>query len=122
VIATLHGLADAIQSYRRAFGKLPESLAQLGPAPKDEISPDQASLVSEQLAAGKADGYEFRYRIVPAANESDSTFELAATPDDYGKTGQRSFFLDGAGKLHGADKHGSVAAPADPLIAGEKAP
>ena len=121
-VASLRGLADAIESYRRAFGKLPESLAQLGPAPKDEISPDQASLVNEHLAAGSDAGYQFRYRIVPAANDSDATFELAATPVDYGKTGQRSFFLDGAGRLHGADKRGTVAAPDDPLVAGEKTP
>jgi type II secretory pathway pseudopilin PulG len=121
-VANLRGLADAIQGYRRAFGNLPESLAQLGPAPKDEISPEQASLVNERLAAGSDGGYRFRYRIVPAANESDATFELAATPDDYGKTGQRSFFLDGAGRVHGADKHGTVAAPDDPLLAGEKTP
>src|SRR6202041_126466 len=41
-IADLRALAEAIQTYRRAFGKLPESLEQLGPAPKDQISPDQA--------------------------------------------------------------------------------
>jgi type II secretory pathway pseudopilin PulG len=121
-VAALRGLADAIQSYRRAFGKLPESLAQLGPAPKNEISPEQASLVNEHLAAGSEGGYQFRFRIVPAANDSDATFELTATPNDYGKTGQRSFFLDGAGKLHGADKRGTVAAPDDPLVAGEKTP
>jgi hypothetical protein len=121
-VATLRGLADAIQSYRRAFGKLPESLAQLGPAPKDEISPDQASLVNEHLAAGSEGGYHFRYRVVPAGNENEAMFELAATPDDYGKTGQRSFFLDSEGKIHGADKRGTVAAPGDPLVAGEKAP
>ncbi|MGD0964131.1 MAG: hypothetical protein ABSA57_09565 [Candidatus Acidiferrales bacterium] len=121
-VATLRGLADAIQSYRRAFGRLPESLAQLGPAPKDQISPEQASLVNEHLAAGKDAGYQFRYRIVPAADEGDATFELGATPDDYGKTGQRSFFLDGAGRIHGADKRGTVAAPDDPLVAGEKTP
>jgi hypothetical protein len=78
--------------------------------------------VNEHLAAGSDAGYKFRYRIVPASNEADATFELAATPDDYGKTGQRSFFLDRAGKLHGADKGGTVAAPDDPLVAGEKAP
>jgi hypothetical protein len=121
-LVDLRGLADAIQAYRSAFGKLPESLAQLGPAPKNEISPEQASLVNEHLAAGSDAGYKFRYRIVPASNEADATFELAATPDDYGKTGQRSFFLDRAGKLHGADKGGTVAAPDDPLVAGEKAP
>ncbi len=119
-VATLHSLADAIASYRRAFGKLPESLGQLGPAPKDQISPEQASLVGAELAAGSSAGYHFRYRIVPGTDGSDESFELAATPDDYGKTGQRSFFLDAEGKVHGADKHGTVAAPDDPLIADDK--
>jgi hypothetical protein len=121
-IATLRELADAVRSYRRAFGKLPDALAQLGPAPNDQISPDQASLISEQLAGGSADGYHFRYRILPAELDAEAAFELAATPEDYGKTGRLSFFLDGAGKIHGADKHGMVAQPDDPLLAGEKAP
>ena len=121
-LATLSDLKDAVETYRRAFGKLPQSLAQLGPAPRDEISPEQASLVDEHLAAGSGDGYHFRYRIVPAADENDEKFELAATPDDYGKTGRRSFFLDTAGKVHGADRQGSPAAPDDPLIEAEKTP
>ena len=121
-IAALHQLAEAVRSYRRAFGKLPDGLAQLGPAPQDQISPDQASLVSGPLAGGSAGGYHFRYRILPAELDAEASFELAATPDEYGKTGQRSFFLDGSGKIHGADKRGMVAAPADALIDGEKAP
>jgi hypothetical protein len=121
-LATLSDLKDAVETYRRAFGKLPQSLAQLGPAPRDEISPEQASLVDEHLAAGSGDGYHFRYRIVPAADENDEKFELAATPDDYGKTSRRSFFLDTAGKVHGADRQGSPAAPDDPLIEAEKTP
>jgi type II secretory pathway pseudopilin PulG len=119
-IQNLRGLADAIQTYVRAWGKLPESLAQLGPAPTDQVSPDQASLVNEHLAAGGASGYSFRYRILPAPNDADSTCELGATPDEYGKTGRRSFFLDSKGKIHAADKHGAVASPEDPLIPGEK--
>ena len=121
-IATLHKLADAIASYRRAFGKLPESLAQLGPAPKDQISPEQASLVDKDLAAGNAGGYRIRYRIVSASDGSEAGFELAATPDDYGKTGKRSFFLDTEGKVHGADKQGMMATADDPLVASDKAP
>jgi hypothetical protein len=121
-IATLRELAAAVRSYRRAFSKLPDFLAQLGPAPKDQISPDQASLIDEHLAAGNVGGYQFRYRILPAEIDAEAMFELAATPEAYGKTGQRSFFLDGAGKIHAADKHGSVAEPDDPLLAGEKAP
>jgi hypothetical protein len=120
VVQTLKALADAVETYRRAWGKLPESLAQMGPAPPNEISPEQASLINENIAAGSLNGYSYRYRIVPAANEAEAKFELAASPEDYGKTGKRSFLLDAGGKIHGADKHGAVAAIEDPLIAGEK--
>jgi hypothetical protein len=119
-VATLRELAEAIQTYRRAYGKLPESLVELGPAPKNQISPEQASLVAADLAAGKHDGYVFRYRIAPDANGNDNAFELAATPETYGQMGRRSFFMDSAGKVHGDDKHGAVSTFEDPLIAGEK--
>lgn len=120
IIATLHELADSIQKYRRVFGKLPESLVELGPAPKDQISPEQASLISADLAAGKQDGYLFRYRIAPDAAGNDNDFELAATPETYGKVGKRSFFMDTAGKMHGGDKRGVVATMEDPVIANDK--
>ncbi|MGA8145063.1 MAG: hypothetical protein WB987_14345 [Candidatus Acidiferrales bacterium] len=119
-VKTLRDLANAIQSYNRAWGKLPESLADLGPAPAGQISPEQASLVSADLAAGKQSGYLFRYRIDPDASGNDTKFELAATPEKYGANGRRSFFFDSDGKIHGDDKHGVVATPEDPIIAGEK--
>ena len=112
---------EAIQTYHRAFGRLPESLAELGPAPKDQISPEQASLISAELAKGTQGGYEFRYRIVPDISGNDTQFELAATPKPYGTNGHRSFFLDASGKVHADDKRGSVATADDPLLAGEKA-
>jgi hypothetical protein len=119
VIKTLGALAGAVQSYRRAYEKLPESLAQLGPAPKGEISPEQADMVDDHLAAGDAGGYRFRYRIVsPVGGDSSAQdgFELSAIPDDYGKLGKRSFFLDASGTIHGADKHGDMAAASDPVV------
>ena len=121
-VEALQNLASAIQTYNRAFGKLPESLAELGPAPKGQISPEQASLVSADIAAGKQNGYLFRYRIVPDPSGNDLNFELAASPESYDKVGRRSFFLDAAGKIHAADKHGAVATSEDPLIEGEKTP
>jgi hypothetical protein len=116
-LRTVDGLADAVRTYQRAFGKLPESLAQLGPAPKEGISPAAADLISEELAAGHRGGYAYRYRILPAPQGGDPSFEIAATPEDYGRSGRRSFFLDGAGKMHAADKKGGVATPDDPAIA-----
>jgi type II secretory pathway pseudopilin PulG len=119
-VQTLRDLAGAIQTYNRAWGKLPESLSVLGPAPPGQISPEQAALVSADLAAGKQDGYVYRYRINPDASGNDTKFELAATPEKYGPNGRRSFFIDSEGRIHGDDKHGVVATPEDPLIAGEK--
>jgi hypothetical protein len=115
-IQDLVQLADAIRSYRKAFGKLPESLAELGPAPPNQVSPEAAELVDKELALGEKDGYQFRYRILPEPNSAPPSFELAATPAEYGKTGRRSFFLDAEGKLHGADKAGAVATADDPVI------
>lgn len=118
-ISTLRALADAIDTYRRAFSKLPESLAQLGPAPPSGISPERASLVSEHLASGEGGSYHFRYRIVSTGGNQDS-FELAAAPDSYAKTGRRSFFYDASGKIHGADLHGALGTSDTPLISDEK--
>ncbi|MGH9718276.1 MAG: hypothetical protein ACRD4R_16325 [Candidatus Acidiferrales bacterium] len=116
-IANLHTLADAIDSYRRAYGKLPDSLAELGPAPASGVSPDRASLIDKQLASGTADGYQFRYRIVTAAEGSASgAFEIGAVPQVYGKTGRRSFLLDADGKIHAADRHGELATEEDPVV------
>lgn len=120
VVATLRALRAAIESYRRMFGQLPESLAQLGPAPQNQVSPEQANLVNDELAAGTQNGYQYRYRIVPPATGTGSTFELAASPADYGKGGRRSFLIDSAGKVHAADKRGSVATAFDPLLKNEQ--
>jgi hypothetical protein len=122
-VAALHKLAAALESYRRTYGKLPESLDALGPAPKEGISPEAADLVDADLASGKTEGYAIRYRIAPAGGslseqEANQTarFELAATPVEYGKDGRRSFFLDSDGVLRGGDKHGAVATSTDPRI------
>jgi hypothetical protein len=122
-IAALRKLATALETYRRAYGKLPDALELLGPAQKGEISPESAGLIDAELSAGNKNGYAIRYRIVPAAGtlpEEDANqaakFELAATPIEYAKTGRRSFFLDSGGVLRGADKQGAVATSADPRI------
>jgi type II secretory pathway pseudopilin PulG len=121
-VDALRGIADAVETYRRAYGKMPDSLAQLGPAAKDDVSPDKASLVNEHIAAGAQGGYHFHYRIVtaPGADPSNSSFELSAAPDEYGKTGRRSFFWDASGKIHAADKQGGMASAADPPLEDEK--
>lgn len=116
-IANLQTLAEAIDKYKQAYGKLPDALEQLGPAPPHEISPDQASLVDQPLASGSEQGYEFRYRVVAPQQGSGATaFEISAVPQEYGKTGRRSFLLDAGGKIHAADHQGEVATADDPVI------
>jgi len=114
-IDTLQNLAEEIDTYQRAFGKLPTTLAQLGPS-KDGASPDAAKLIDANLAAGNKDGYKFRYRVTAAADGGEAGFEIAAIPAVYGKSGKRSFLLDKNGKIHAADKHGTVATADDPII------
>ncbi|HUK31243.1 MAG TPA: hypothetical protein VLV89_09030 [Candidatus Acidoferrum sp.] len=116
-MAALRKVSQAIDTYHKAFEKLPESLAQLGPPPKEGISEDAAGLIDADLAAGRAPGYSLRYRIVPAGDEGkESRFELGATPNQYLTTGRRSFFLDSSGKMRGADKQGAPATAADPVV------
>jgi hypothetical protein len=125
-IEALHKICTAIDTYQKAFEKLPETLAQLGPEPKEGISPEAAGLLSAELVAGTVEGYTLRYRVVPAGTGNvDTRFELAATPTEYGKGGKRSFYISENGKLRGADKMGAPATAADPLIdetAGKQAP
>jgi hypothetical protein len=122
-IVTLRRLAEAVETYRKGFGKLPEKLAQLGPARRGEVSPEKANLVEQELAEGAKGGYIFRYRIVQPpkpkdakADAAEPTYELTATPVEYGKSGKRSFFLDATGELRGGDKQGAEATAEDPKI------
>jgi hypothetical protein len=122
-IADLRAIAVALATYHRAYGKWPDILAMLGPAPADGASPDAAGLLDADLAAGSKDGYSIRYTVIPAtqgAPEDDpnkeETFSLTSWPMEYGKSGRRSFFLDSSGLLRGADKQGGMATSADPRV------
>lgn len=112
----LQELSTAVESYRHAFGALPNSLAELGPAPKNEVSPEQANLISADVAAGAAGGYKFRYLVVGQDDPDSPSYQLSAIPSTYGQTGKRSFLLDPTGKLHAIDKHGEPANSDDPII------
>lgn len=128
-IAAMRKVASTLNAYQRAYGNLPETLEQLGPAPRDGASPEMAGLLDADLAKGIAGGYRLRYSIVPATGEEDISernrgagFTLAATPVLYGKDGRRSFFLDNTGVLRGSDKNGVVATADDPRIDNAETP
>lgn len=115
-VDAMRRIASSAETYRKGFGYLPESLSQLGPAPKEGISPDAAGLIDADLASGKKENYSFRYRVYSASRAEDARYEIIATPIQYGPGGKRSFYLDSSGILRGGDKNGDVAGPEDPRL------
>jgi hypothetical protein len=123
-LETLKQVAEAIETYRRTYTRLPESLAKLGPpgpSPSGKVkakpSPEAADLLDADLATGKKDGYAYRYVILGgSALGAPAQFELAASPAPYGSAGRRSFFRDAGGGIHAADRKGAVGSESDPKI------
>jgi hypothetical protein len=117
-VEELKKIAAAIEGYRRTYSHLPESLDKLGPAPAGmRNNAEVAGLLDSGAAAGWKNGYKFRYVIMGAnAVGAPARYELAATPETYGRTGRRSFFRDASGGLHGADRQGAVGSAADPKL------
>jgi hypothetical protein len=77
-----------------------------------------AGLIQSDLADGVSRGYYFPVQIifiVPVPPQPPS-FRIWATPQSYGKTAIRSFFIDKTGVLRGGDKKGDQADENDPPI------
>src|SRR5271170_2968285 len=116
-IESLKDIAEAVETFRRKYTRLPATLSSLGPPLHGPASADAAQLLDSELAAGMKNGYSFRYVIVGASTlGAPAKFELAATPLSYGRTGHRSFFRDASGTLRGADRQGAVGAASDPKL------
>ena len=116
-IASLKQLMQAIEDYRKTYTRLPDALKVLGPAANGTPKAESASLVDEEMAAGRKGGYAFRYVIVGASTTgAPAKYEVAAIPSEYGRTGHRSFFCDTAGVLHAGDHKGAVGSDLDPRL------
>jgi hypothetical protein len=59
-------------------------------------------------AQGKLTGYKFEVKVTAHG------FEATATPERYGISGKRSFFVDEQNVMRGADRNGSPASASDP--------
>ena len=75
-----------------------------------------ANFIDAVLASGSKYGYSFVMSVTPYSPGIPSSFRLTATPIRYPKTGQRSFFIDTFGEMHGADRNGEVATADDPYV------
>ena len=111
-------IAEAVETYRRSYARLPESLTKLGPAKRGSAAgPDGAALLDQDLASSTRMGYKFRYVISGGSDlGAPAKYEIAATPETYGRTGRRSFFRDTSGGMHGADRQGAVGSELDPRL------
>ncbi len=116
-IVSLKKIAQAVETYRRTYARLPRELKHLGQAGAGGPSAEAAGLLDAELAGGAKDGYAFRYVIEGAsAVGAPARYELAATPMAYGTTGRRSFFRDASGRMHGADRQGGLGSASDPRV------
>lgn len=116
-IDSLRDIAEAIETYRRKYLRLPDSLSNLGPSLHGPASAQSAGLVDSDLSTGMKNGYSFRYVIVGASTlGAPAKYALAATPIIYGRTGHRSFFRDDGGTVRGADHKGAVGSADDPKL------
>jgi hypothetical protein len=116
-IGSMKQLSEAIETYRKTYTRLPDSLAVLGPPSQGQAKSQKADLVTRELADGRKDGYSFRYVVVGAnTSGAPAKYELAAIPIEYGRTGKLSFFRDASGILHGADRRGAVGSVTDPKV------
>lgn len=61
-------------------------------------------------AKGQLTGYKFDVRVTAHG------FEATATPERYGVSGKRSFFVDEQNVMRGSDRKGAQATSADPMI------
>ena len=114
---SLKAIARAIESYRLSYARLPDSLSKLEAPKKGAPTAEAAGLLDLELAAGKKNGYSFRYAIVGASNVgAPAQYELSATPSIYGRTGKTSFFRDATGVIHSGDHQGGIGSALDPKV------
>lgn len=117
-IESLKKIGEAVEAYRATYARLPESLAKLGPPPRGAApSPEAANLLEPDLASAAKNGYRFRLVIAGGSTlGAPAKYDLAATPEVYGRTGRRSFFRDSNGTIRGADHQGGVGSEMDPKV------
>src|SRR5260370_38630600 len=113
----LHEVPNAVEAYRNKYPRLRESLANLGLPVHGAANGEAVGLLDLDLGNGIKNGYAIRYVIVGASPVgAPAKYELAATPQQYGRTGRRSFFRDSNGGLHAADRRGAVGSQTDPKL------
>jgi len=88
---SLRTLNSGIESYSAQYGRLPDSIQDLGPGTGGSASRDRAGLVDGTLASGHKEGYQFSYR------HSANDYTISADP--IAGAGARHFSTDQSGAI-----------------------
>jgi hypothetical protein len=97
-IGMMYTIAGVENEYKRKNGGAFGTIEQL----------IEADLVSKSSI--EESGYRFDLTV------SGDKFEVSAVPQEYGKSGKLSFFLDNTHVMRGGDKNGASASASDPPI------
>jgi hypothetical protein len=73
-------------------------------------------VLDKKYASATQSGYALELIITGDKPAPNASFAVQATPQSYGVSGRRSFYIDHTGVLHGADNEGGAAAASDPAI------
>jgi hypothetical protein len=76
----------------------------------------EAEFIDEVLAGGSKYGYYFMFYKSLQTPTAPAKFHVTATPQNYGKAGKMSFYIDETGEIHGADRNGAAATANDPIV------
>ena len=84
-VRMIHTLHTAQAQHYAQFGRYAPELSKLGPL--------GAHLIPESLASGEHSGYRF------VLSGSGNAYAVSVTPEQYGKSGRRTFYSDETGIL-----------------------
>jgi len=88
VIQEINTLHQAEVQYYSQYGQFASSLGELGPPTSGAAGPQAAGLIPEDLGEGQASGY------VWSLASTSTGYAISAVPEQFGKTGSRTFYSD----------------------------
>ncbi len=97
-VGSVRTINTSCVSYASSYPErgFPHTLGQLGsPAPGEKEGPEHAGMIDSVLASGRKSGYVFTYTPgAPDAKGTIASYTVSARPQEFNKTGRRSFFTD----------------------------
>jgi prepilin-type N-terminal cleavage/methylation domain-containing protein len=123
-VGNLRALVSSLEMYRSTISAYPDDWdadmygadCAVATLPAPDFGPP--SFCIDLQAGGTVQGYDYAYTELPAACDNTpgnvcSQYQVLATPDDLGRTGTRSFFVDESGTIRHCVGTGTAAGMVD---------